>query len=98
MSQTVFDPITPDVTAERREYVQEEFCRHLMEQRNRIASVVREWIETDKKFPIPIYEVLISRIRHLDARTRADVASVSLLMADEIITGVLALFARGEEF
>lgn len=92
-----YDPIVADVNVEVRERVQAEFGRHLVEQRNRVASQVRKWIETDTKFPIPIYDRVVERVRKLDAKTRADVASICLLMADQIATGILATFAGGDE-
>ena len=97
MTRSVYDVIVDDVEPKRREQIQEDFGRHLVEQRNRMASLVRKWIESDTKFPVPVYDRLIDRVRQLDAATRADIASVSLLMADEIVGAVLAVFARGDE-
>ncbi len=97
MSHSIYDPILPDVSVERREKIQEEFGRCVVEQRNRIASLVRKWIETDSKFPIPIYDRLLDRVKKLDPSTRADIASISLLMSDQIVSAVLAIFAKGDE-
>jgi hypothetical protein len=62
-----------------------------------MAAQVRKRIETDTKFPVPIYDRLLDRIRGLDSGVRADIASISLLMADEIVAAVLATFAGGDE-
>jgi hypothetical protein len=97
MSRTIYDPIVSDVGTERRKQVQEDFGRHLVEQRNQMAELVRKWIETDTKFPIPIYDRLLNRIKQLDPAMRADIASISLLMADQIVTGVLFAFSKGDE-
>jgi hypothetical protein len=94
---TIYDPISPDVTVARRKQVQEDFGRHIAECRNRMAALVREWIETDASFPIPIYDRLINRIKGLDPGTRADIASIALLMADEMITAVLMAFGRDDD-
>lgn len=97
MTRSIYDPIVQDVSEERREMAQEEFGRHVVELRNRMAQAVRKWIETDAKFPIPIYDRLIGRIRHLPPETRADIASVSLLMADQIASAVLIAFAGSDD-
>ncbi len=97
MTRSIYDPIVDDVSPERREKAQEDFGRHVVELRNRMAKAVRKWIETDAKFPIPIYDRLIDRIRQLPPETRADVASISLLMADQIVSAVLIAFAGSDD-
>src|SRR5882724_3049456 len=94
---SIQDPIFPDISTKRREQAQEDFGRHLVEQRNRMAARVRKWIESDAKFPIPLYDRLIDRIRELDSKTREDVASIALLMADEILWAALTVFGTGED-
>jgi hypothetical protein len=95
MARTIFDAIVPDVDSERRKQVQEDFGRHVVEQRNRMAALVRKWIESDAKFPIPVYDRLLDRIRRLDPTVRADIASISLLMADQIVSAVLGTLDGG---
>ncbi len=97
MSRSIYDPILADVSVERREKVQEEFGRHVVEQRNRMASLIRKWIETDTRFPIPVYDRLLDRVRELEPSVRADIASIALLMSDQTVTAVLSVFAKGEE-
>jgi hypothetical protein len=97
MATTIFEPLCPNVRSARRSQVQEAFGRHLVEQRNRMAKLVRDWIETDRKYPIPIHDRIIDRVRQLDPSIRRDVAAVALLMADEIVSGVLTAFARGDD-
>jgi len=50
MNRSIYDAITHDVAPARREEAQEAFGRHLVEQRNRMAALVRKWIETDSRF------------------------------------------------
>jgi hypothetical protein len=95
MGLEIQNRILPDVPTDRRRAAQEEFGRRLIGQRDQMALLVRKWIETDAKFPIPIHDRLLDRIRGLDAATRSDVASVSLLMADQIVMAILAVFAKG---
>ena len=97
MSRTIYDPIVADVSADRRKQAQEEFGRHLVEQRNFMAALVRKWIETDSKFPIPIYDRMLDRVRRMDAETRADVASIALLMADQVVKALLGTFDLGND-
>ena len=97
MTRTIYDPIVADVSSEKREHAQEEFGRHLIEQRNRMALLVRKWIQTDAKFPVPLYDRLIDRIRKMDTASRSDVASIALLMADQIISAILIAFDLGDE-
>ncbi len=97
MTHTIFDPLLPNVGIDKRQRAQEDFGRHLVEQRNQMATIVRKWIETDAKFPIPIYDRMIDRVRQMDAPSRADVASVALLMADQIVTAILVAFDMGDE-
>ena len=97
MQNSIYDPIADDVDEARRSEVQEDFGRHLVENRNRMAELVRKWIETDAAFPIPIYDRLLDQVRQLDPSMREAVASISLLMADQIVSGVLATFDKGDE-
>src|SRR6266436_2086281 len=97
MQNSIYDPIAEDVDTARRNQVQEDFGRHIVENRNRMAELVRRWIETDATFPIPIYDRLIDKVRQLDPSMRETVASISLLMADQIVSGVLATFDKGDE-
>ena len=97
MARSIYDPIVGNVSEERRRQAQEEFGRHLIEQRDRMAVLVRKWIETDSKFPVPIHDRLLDRIRRLPSSTRADIASISLLMSDQVVSAMLAVFARGDE-
>jgi hypothetical protein len=96
MTRCINDPLAPEVSEERRSQVQEDFGRHLVEERNRFAALVRKWIETDAKFPVPIYDRLLDRVRALDPPLRRDVASVALLMADEVVKGILEVFSRSD--
>ena len=97
MCASIFQPVAKDVDAATRSRIQEEFGRHVVENRNRMAELVRKWIETDAKFPTPIYDRLIEKIRQLDPPMREAVASVALLMADQIVSGVLATFDKGDD-
>jgi hypothetical protein len=97
MTNTFNDPIVDDIDPVRRAKIQEDFGRHLVEQRNRMAALVRKWIETDAKFPVPLYDRLLARVRKLDDSVREDVASISLLMADQIVRAILTCFARGDD-
>jgi hypothetical protein len=92
----MYDPVLPDVDEPRRERVQEDFGRHVVEQRNRMAALVRQWIEDDKRFPTQIYDRLLDRVRELDPAFRSDIASVALLMADQIVEAVLGTFDLGD--
>jgi hypothetical protein len=95
--RTIRDTIAPDVAEDVRKRAQEDFGRHLVQQRNQVAARVREWIETDAAFPIPMYERLVVKVRQLDDSMRKDVASIALMMADEVVTGVLNLFSLGND-
>ena len=97
MTRSLYHPISADVAPERRKEAQEDFGRHLVEQRNRMASLVRKWIETDMRFPVPVYDRLLDRVRRMDAAVRADVASIALLMGDQIVSAVLTAFDRGDD-
>jgi hypothetical protein len=90
--QTTHSPLFPEVTPERREALQEAFGRHIARERDREAARVRQLIEGDRKFWLPLYDRMLGRLRQLDPATRADVASAALLMADEIVTGILTVF------
>jgi len=96
MIHSIYDPIMQDVAESRRKELQEEFGRHVVEQRNRMATLVRQWIETDKRFPIPIYDRLLDHIRAFDPAMRSEIASISLLMADQIVEAVLGTFDLGD--
>jgi hypothetical protein len=97
MNQDISDPLLPDVDANDRRAAQDDFGRHVVEQRNRMAALVRKWIESDTRFPVPLYDKLIERIRQLDASTRSDIASIALLMADQIVGAVLGTFDGGDD-
>ncbi|SRR5258705_292836 len=97
MSRTIFDPIVANVSEGERAAVQQLFGRHVVEQRNRMAVLVRRWIESDLKHPLPIYDRLIDRVRALDEGTRHDIASIALLMADEIASAILIVFAGSDD-
>jgi len=97
MHRTIHDPIVKDVDSAVRAETQETFGRHIVENRNRMAELARQWIEGLAQFPIPIYDRLLDRIRCLDPSVRADVASISLLMADQIVSGILSTFDKGDE-
>lgn len=97
MALTIHDAIVEDTDADNRNQVQQDFGRHIIEQRNRMAAHVRKWIETDTKFPIPLYDRLIDQFRRMDASIRAEVASVALLMADLIVSAILTAFDLGDE-
>jgi len=94
---TLDDPIGSEVSPVERAFAQEAFGREIIERRNAVAVLIRNWIETDEKFPIPIYDRLIERLRHLDGPTRSDIASVALLMADEMTRNILETFDRDRE-
>jgi len=96
MMRSTFDPLFQDVRPERRRQAQDDFGRHLVEQRNRMAALVRKWVETDARLGIPIHDRLLGRVKRLDAETRADIASIALLMADQILAAALTVFDRGE--
>jgi hypothetical protein len=68
MQNSIYEPIAADVDADRRRQVQEDFGRHIVENRNRMAELVRKWIEADVTFPIPIYDRLIDKVRQLSQR------------------------------
>jgi hypothetical protein len=97
MTTTIYDPILPLVSAERRLEMQEALGRHLVEARNRMAEVVKQWIDGDRHYPIPIYDRILDRVRQLEPSLRADVKSVALLMADEIVSAVLSVFDGGDD-
>jgi hypothetical protein len=97
MKRSTNDPVSSNVDRKRREEAQEVFGRHIVEQRNRMAVRVRRWIETEERFPLPIYDHLLDRVRKMDPAVRADVASIALLMADQIVSAVLTAFDGGDE-
>ena len=80
MTRRIYDTILPDVDEAERARVQEDFGRHVVEHRNRMAALVRKWIVTDAKLPIPIYDRLLQRVRRLGPSLREDIVSTSLLM------------------
>jgi hypothetical protein len=97
MIRDLLEPIFPGADDETRKRAQEEFGRHLVERRNRMAALVRNWIEDDVKFPVPIFDRIIDRVRQMDAASRADVASTALLMADQVVVAILGAFALGDD-
>jgi hypothetical protein len=96
-NRTTRDTIAPDALEGVRKRAQEAFGRHLIERRDLVAARVREWIETDAAFPIPMYDRLVAKVRQLDDSMRRDVASIALMMADEIVAGVLSAFDLGND-
>jgi len=97
MIRTMYEPLAGEVVPDQRKNAQDDFGRHVIEQRNRMAVLVRQWIETDKRFPVPVYDRLLDRVRPMDAQIRAEVASIALLMADQIVTAVLTAFDKGDD-
>lgn len=98
MKRTIYDPITVDVPEKLREVAQEEFGQHLIECRNRVASQIIDWIEGGKRFPIPMYDRLLEKLRASDPEIRANISAIALLMADEMVSGVLMVFSRSDDF
>jgi hypothetical protein len=80
-------PTSPD---QRRELLFEAFGMHLCRARNRAAASMRQTIEGDSKYPVPVYERMIVRLRMLPREVRADIASAILLFVDDAISDVLA--------
>lgn len=95
---TTFDPIFPNITVDERQSAQEDFGRHVIEQRNRMAAIVQRWLAGEARFPVPLYDCLLDRLKGLDPVSRADVASVVLLMADQIVGAVLGTFDGSDDF
>lgn len=97
MHSTVSDSLFSNVTIERRRLAQEEFGRHLIAARNRMAKTVLLRLETGGAHPIPLIERRLAPIRFMNSEQLAAVKCAVLDGADEIVKAMLMLFAAGND-
>ena len=97
MIRSIYSPIVTDVPPERRKEVQNDFGRHIVEQRNRAVTQVREWLEGRRECPMPIYRRHVERVKELDATARSDSLAVAVMAADFVLSAVLTTFDLGDD-
>jgi hypothetical protein len=97
MSHSIDSPLTEDVSPAVRAQFQEYFGRHIVQARDRMASIIINRLFGDANHPIPVVDRKLAPIRSYSRDEQAAIKAAVLDAADQMVAAVLTVFSQGND-